>query len=189
MSLVTPAGPRHTVERDEHGQEQLRIPMRRNWLVVIFLPFWLVTWTIGGVIAMYLLVATGELFVALWLVAWALGWTFAAAMLAMQIKGSEVLRVERGELEICSGAGALRRSWRYSADAIRDLSSSRPASPFGLGMRGIEMLFFVRPPSGAVHFTYGAQTIHLANAVDEPEGRMVAQWLARRLPQTAVSNG
>jgi len=36
-----------------------------------------------------------------------------------------------------------------------------------------------------VKFDYGAETIFIAAGVDEPEGRVIARWLALRLPTGA----
>jgi len=35
------------------GVEQIRIPTRRNWFVLLFLCFWICGWTAGGIAAMY----------------------------------------------------------------------------------------------------------------------------------------
>ena len=40
--------------------------------------------------------------------------------------------------------------------------------------------------TGAVKFDYGTKTIFLADGLDEPEGRMIVAWLARRLGIQAV---
>ncbi len=46
--------------------------------------------------------------------------------------------------------------------------------------------FWMRPRTGAVKFDYGADSIYLATGVDEPEGRIIVDWLARRLGIEAI---
>jgi hypothetical protein len=40
---------------------------------------------------------------------------------------------------------------------------------------------------GSVQFDYGARTVRVLPGLDEAEGRMVADWLAKRFPQGAVA--
>jgi len=70
-----PAGNRHSTEL-VGGVKQIRIPGRRNWVVVAFLLFWLVMWTFGGLAAIISLVVGGSLFSLVWLCFWAAAWLF-----------------------------------------------------------------------------------------------------------------
>lgn len=47
---IEPQSSRFIRERVE-GVEQLRIPMRRNWFILLFLGFWICGWTVGGIVA------------------------------------------------------------------------------------------------------------------------------------------
>jgi hypothetical protein len=40
--------------------------------------------------------------------------------------------------------------------------------------------------AGSVQFDYGARTVRVLPGLDEAEGRMVAEWLGKRLPAGAV---
>jgi hypothetical protein len=181
---VEPRDARHRIEVVD-GAERIRIPMRRNWFAMLFLGFWLTGWTAGGIAAMAAAVTQVEPFLIVWLCGWAVGWFFAASTLAMQIAGAETIAVTGGDLEIRSGARPFLRTWRYRGDAIRNLQSATPmGDPFN--MRSAQIPFWIRPRSGAVRFDYGAETIFLANGVDQPEGREIAAWLARRLPVAAT---
>ncbi len=182
---VEPRSARHRVERVD-GVEQLRIPPRRMWFALVFLPVWLVMWTFGGIQAIVQETAEPGAFLAIWLVFWAVGWTFAASTFAMQVAGAEWIRVERGDLVISAGIGPLRRSWRYRGAMVRDLVAPAPAGPAWWSGQGLNTPFFVRPSSGAVSFSYGADTIHCASGVDQREGRAIVNWLALRLPRAAA---
>jgi len=180
---VEPRSARHRIENID-GTERIRIPTRRNWLIMLFLGVWLAGWTAGGIAAMAEAVTQLQPFLIVWLCGWALGWVFAASTIAMQIAGAETIAVTGGDLEIRSGAGPFVRTWRYRGATIRNLQSAAAMSDL-FNMRSAQMPFWVRPRSGSVRFDYGAETIFLANGIDQPEGREIAAWLARRLPVAA----
>ncbi len=183
---VEPRRARHRAEFVD-GVERLRIPYRRQWFVFLFVPFWLIMWTFGGIAAMGEMAEHPGGFLALWLCFWALGWVYAAATLVAQF-GAELVSVPNGDLDVSGGFGPLRRTWRYRGGTIRNLQSATiPDDPWGMGgMRGWQTPFWMRPRAGAVRFDYGARTLYLAAGVDEPEGREIVAWLAKRLPRTAM---
>jgi hypothetical protein len=167
------------------GVEQIRIPVRRNWFVLLFVSFWIVMWTLGGGVAMYQAVTTHDLFLLVWLCFWALGWCFAAATIASQVAGSEVIRVVGRDLELGIGVGKLVWRRRYRSDHIRNLSSSDP-NPWGMPWRMPQPLPIGRWSRGAIKFDYGARTIYAATSAEEAEGRMIVDWLAPKLPRSAT---
>lgn len=181
---IEPRGVRHRVEVVD-GIEQLRIPMRRQWFVILFLPIWLTGWAFGEVSAAGQLTQSFDLFIAAWLIGWTIAGLFAATTLIAQLFGTQTLRVVQRDLEVRMGVGPLRRTWRYRGDAIEHLMAWTPET--GLyGMRGMQRPLWLRPRTGAVKFDYGAESIFLAPELDEPEGRVVVDWLARRLPRRAT---
>jgi hypothetical protein len=163
--------------------EQLRIPMRRNWFVLIFVSFWLCAWTVGGLTAIYQVSQKFDLFLIFWLGGWAIGWMFALATIGAQIAGSEILRVVGRDLEISVGVGRLRWRRLYRGDLIRNLRSCDP-NPLGWPFRAQQNPF--RPRAGSVKFDYGSQTVFAASASDEAEGRQIVDWLRPKLPRSAV---
>jgi hypothetical protein len=179
---VEPQRQRFVVDRVD-GVEQLRIPNRRNWFAIVFLSFWLVMWTFGGIAAMLEVARTGEPFLYVWLCGWAAGWIFAALTIGTQLAGAEIIRVQGQDLETSNGFGFLRSTRRYRGSDIRDLSSSNP-SAFGMPFR-MPSLPFVKPFAGAVKFHYGASTVYLASSSEEAEGQMIVAWLKPRLPGAA----
>lgn len=181
--------PRAARRREEvvQGVTQLRIPARRQWFVLAFLPFWLAGWTAGGIAAMRQLAEGFNTFLFFWLCGWAVGWAFAAFTLAAQLGGAEVVRVTNGDLEISNGIGFLRRIWLYRGDTVENLMSYDPEIKTLWGRQGLEKPFFIRPSTGAVKFDHGAETVFLANGVDEPEGRAIVEWLSKRLPRASLA--
>ena len=199
---VEPQNCRFITERFD-GIDQIRIPYKRNWFTLIFLSVWLTGWTIGGFAAAGALISglTGHqdlsdgggnlsnggvnLFLFVWLIFWAFGWIFATTTVALQLGGSEILKVAGRDLEISSGVGSWRRRKLYRGDQIRNLTSSDP-NPMGwpIGARAMTFPGFNR--AGAIKFDYGARTIRAAGSVDESEGRMIVDWLKPKLPRTAT---
>jgi hypothetical protein len=175
----------------EPDGETIRVPARKQWAALIFLPIWLAGWTVGGGFAIASLVTMlhnaanlgASLFLAFWLCGWALGWVTAAGSIAWMLAGAETLRVVGGDLEIAQRIGPWARRKLYQAGEIRDLRAGisdtaatyRPASLFGGGR------------SGSVQFRYGARTVRVASGLDEAEGAMIVDTLRPRLPRTATA--
>jgi hypothetical protein len=169
------------------GGEQIVIPARRNWLILLFLAFWLTVWTFGGIAALYEVMTNFSLFLVFWLCGWAAGWLFAATTIAWQINGAETLRVVGGDLEVRHSAVGLSKSWWFRGSEIRNLrAGDTPALPFGWSGLNAPLIFWRR--WGSVRFTHGARTIYLAPALDEAEGALIVETLQRALPRTAVDS-
>jgi hypothetical protein len=94
-------------------------------------------------------------------------------------------------------AGALVTRWqmpfvsrtkRYDAGQVRHVraaTQSWPFAGFGRWHRAAYPPWFGN--AGSVQFDYGARTVRVLPGLDEAEGRMVAEWLAKRLPAGAVA--
>src|SRR5438105_3770857 len=149
---VEPQSSRLLQERID-GVDQIRIPMRRNWLILIFVSFWICGWTVGGMTAIYQVSENFDWFLIFWLGGWALGWVFAAATIWSQIAGSEIIRVMGRDLETSVGVGKLRWRRLYRGDHIRNLRSADP-NPMGWPFRTQQANPF-RPRAGAIKFDYG----------------------------------
>jgi hypothetical protein len=175
---------RRFVEEHVEGFQQIRIPMRRNWFILLFMGFWLCGWTVGGFAAIHEVTQDFSWFLMFWLGGWALGWVFAAATISSQIAGSEILRVVRGDLETSVGIGKLRWRRLYRGDHIRDLRSSDP-NPMGWPFR-LQQTNPIRPRAGAIKFDYGSQTVFAASSAEEAEGKVIVAWLKSRLPRSAT---
>lgn len=163
------------------------MPVKRLWFAIAFLPFWLALWTFGGLAAMSELFREPQVapFLIFWLSGWAVGWVYAASTLLQQLFGAEIVRVVNRDLEFSAGVWPLRRTWRYRGDSIRNLMGWSVDDDL-FSARNLQRPFWLRPRTGAVKFDYGADSMFLATGVDEPEGRVIAEWLAKRLPRSAT---
>lgn len=180
---VTPARPRHRIERRD-GAERIVIPARRNWFAILFLPLWLMGWTIGGGAAIAQL-AGGDLhgqeraFLAVWLCGWIVGWLFAAGTLAWQFVGAERIAVEQGDLVLSTDVGRVARTRRFRGSEVRRLRVA--GSPVG-AMLGGGMGPFWPAMTGALRFDHGARTVAFASGIDEAEAATIRDWLLAHLP-------
>lgn len=173
--------PRFTVKIVD-GVEQIRIKARKQIFTLLFLSFWLVMWTIGGVTAAYQFVETHELFLAAWLCAWAAAWIFVTATIGWTLTGAETLRVTGGDLEIAYHLFTWSRRRLYRGDQIRNLRADQV--PWMVRMQP-EFPLLRKWKGGAVCFDYGARTIHAAPGLDAAEGAMIVGRLLKRLPASA----
>jgi hypothetical protein len=179
MNYVEPHKARHRIEIAD-GREQLTVPFRRNWFALLFLPVWLCGWAIAWISVARELSHGFQPSTAVWLFAWSLGGVFAIGALVAQF-GSERLRIVDRDLEISIGVGPLRRIRRYRGNQIANLTAWTP-EPYRFYAGRRQRPFWMRQRNtGTVKFDYGAKSIFLANGVDEPEGPMIVDWLARRL--------
>lgn len=168
----------------ENGREEIRVPARRNWFALLFLPVWLTAWTIGGGVAVYGLITTLDPFLAVWLCFWAIAWLFAAATIAWMLAGAEIVSVTGGDLDVGYRLFGYERAKRYRGDTISALGVASGRDPFRRLQLSVPFLPALR--TGAVKFDYGARTIYFGGGIDEAEGRMIVDSLKRRLPAAAA---
>lgn len=180
QSFEPVSAPRFFVQSIGLG-EQIVIPAGRNWFVLLFLPFWLVMWTAGGVAAMTQ-AASGEDtgFLLVWLAFWAVGWLFAATWFAWQLAGREVLSIDGGALTHAWSIFSMGRTKRYDLKHVADLAAITPPFPYGMMRVSYPPFFPVR--SGPLKWNYGAATIYAAGGLTEAEAKMIAERLRTRLP-------
>jgi hypothetical protein len=169
------------------GVETIRIPARRNWLVLPFIALWLLMWTIGGGGAATALLNRFDPFLLLWFVIWAAAWLVAAAIVLWQVWGAEYLRAVGGDLEVGYAFPGFRKSRLYRGSHIRSLTASDTGNMFAR-MNSALPPFLNWARSGSIKFDYGARTIRAAEPLDEAEGRMIVEHLRRHLPATAVED-
>jgi hypothetical protein len=174
--------PRFEIEQGLGG-ERIRIRARRSIFALLFIPFWLVMWTIGGVTAATQLLRGFDPFVAFWLVAWGAGELAVTFAWFWMLWGAELVGVTGGDLELGQRLCGLTRSRLYRGRDIRNLSAAE-APPF-YAQAQLNIPFLMRGRYGAVKFGYGGRTIRFAQGLDEAEGRLIVERLLRHLPAEA----
>lgn len=178
MRYVEPKPPRFQIVTVD-GEPRLRVPARRNLLILLVLVLWLVLWAIGGAGAVASLFRRFDAFVAVWLVFWVLGFVAVGLTIAWQLAGAETLSVTAGDLHRRLTLAGWQRHRAYRGTeiaALRAVPQLWAAGPFHASQ---PLLPFAR---GSVQFRYGARTVHLVPGLDEAEAALVVEWLAQRLP-------
>jgi hypothetical protein len=172
------AKPRFAIEQIADG-EQIRVKARRQAWPMLFLPIWLAIWTVGGATAIGQVIRHFQPFLAFWLV----GWIAVGGTIAWMFTGSETLRIVGSDLEVAHHALGWSRRWLFQGSQIRNLSvAPQPAWPFRFSW---QMPFVMSDRMGAVRFDYGARTLYAAPGLDDAEGRLIVERLAKRLPMAA----
>ena len=176
----SPPKPRFIVESGR-GSEKIVVPAGRNWFVLLFLPFWLILWTAGGIAAFgQALTGNDTGFLVVWLCFWAVGWIFAASWLGWQISGKELIAVEGGALVRGWSMLGLKREKRYDLTHVDELATCTP--PFPYNMMRVSYPPFFPANFGPLKWNYGASTIYAASGLSEAEAKMIIERLRSRLP-------
>lgn len=182
MGVVETGRPKYRFDR-EAGVEQLRLPARRTWFGSAFLGTWLLLWAwAGGRAAM---AHIDDPATVVWLAIWVLVLVGTSVWLAGQLIGVDIVTVRQGELVIVRRAGPFSRTWRYRTGLIAQLRINA-GHWTGERIDGAQYIPFIKQQWGSVRFDYGAETIHLAPHVDDPEASRIFAWLQQRLPVSAA---
>jgi hypothetical protein len=159
---------------------ELVVPAKRNVFIVIFLLAWLGGWTFGELSALGKLLSGAEGaagFLFFWLVGWTIGGGFAAFTVLWMLVGRERIILRPRILAIRREALGLGLTREYDLTHVRNLRVSVGGyDPFGWAA-GARFWGF---GGGPVAFDYGAKSVRLAAAVDEPEAAQIVRELKTR---------
>jgi len=153
---------------------------------MLFLVAWLGGWAFGEVNAAGELIHAGDktpsAFLAFWIVGWTLGGLITFGTVLWQLAGREVLTVNSlsltHRLEIF-GIGVNRS---YGASDIRNLRATEYShSPFTNQNAWFPPLF--GSGYGPLAFDYGARTIRVGSSLEEAEAKLLAGSLVPYLPR------
>ncbi len=185
MAEFQPSAPRYTIE-DSFAALRITIPARRNWLVILFLGFWLGGWATGELFAGATLVrglaailsgrvpdigsAAGTLFIAIWLALWTVGGGFALLIWLWNLAGKEVVVIDGESLTIQKTVLGIGPRKQYEAAYVDRL---RVSEDYG-GSQG--------PWAGALTFDYGGSTVRFGAGLTPVEARDVLARIADRFP-------
>lgn len=159
--------------------EQLQMPFRQNWWMILFALLWL---AIGG-----LLPATRGFGWIDWYVVHALAglaglWVLMKTGFVQHYPAFEAVTIVGGELVVATRMGPIRRTWRYRADAICNLMAWEPeTNRWGVFAQGFESPPWMRAATGRIRFDHDGETVFLGRCLDEADGAEAVEWLAQRL--------
>ena len=175
------------------GGIELSIPSRRNYLVALFLAFWLCGWTFGEVSAARQLMFPvhqmhgdePDAFLIIWLCMWTLGGVFAVSTLLWNLTGRERIVVQDA-FSIRREAFGLGWGKHYELQSVKDLravESNANSGPFGFGRRDSFGL-----QSGPLAFDYGAKTVQFGAGVDMAEAKYLVSKLIAAKPSLGTTS-
>jgi hypothetical protein len=170
-------GTRTEIVDGQDGPE-IRIRAPRHWWPIVFLPFWLFFWTIGGgfAIVQFIRGSGPRAFLGLWLVGWLLGEVFAAFAWFWMVFGKEVVSVQRGVLGIARRIGRLGITKTYP---LHECASLRAAGWFGPPFSFSASLRPWRLFGGTIAFESSGKTVRFGVALEEVEAQSVVSELER----------
>lgn len=169
--FVTFPDPRHTVTEQGDGLV-LRIPSKRNVLLVVVLSFLLCIWLVGEIPAPAFLLQslfqppTFATIIQLSVGAWTVGGGCALYIWLWQMKGFEIITVSPTTLVIKRAIFGWGRSRCYDVAGIRQ---------------------FRVVPFDTLTFDYGRKTIRFGSGVGETEARFILLTLTSRVPGLAAA--
>jgi hypothetical protein len=158
---------------------EIRIRMKKPRWESVFLPFWLVMWTIGGVFVIVELArkAPGtDPFLLLWLVGWALAETLVGYASLWLNYGTEIVWTDRLQLTIKRDLFGRGRTRTFE---VRNISRLRAAGQYGSMMSsswssGMAQWGMV---GGNIAFEYGGKTHRFGIWLEEQEAQEVVERL------------
>src|SRR5262245_24462670 len=177
--VVAPAARRSTlVERPD--RLELIVPAKRNFFVLMFLPAWLAMWAFAlvNVVRELFSGSKGPVpFLLFWLVGWTVGGGFALFVFLWMLAGRERISLQPRVLAVRRDLFGFGVTREYDLAQIRNVRvSAVPYDPSNWATMGR----FWGLGGGPVAFDYGARTIRLAAAVEEPEATQIVSELKRR---------
>jgi len=142
MSTVPVPAARATIE-DGGSSVRVSVPARRNVAVIVFMLAWLGGWYFGERSVLRQLLASGvsgrNAFLGFWLVGWSVGGLLAARAVLWMLFGREMIELRDSELAVRRAAFGVGRTRSYDIGAIKNLRAepwTRAAGRNSLGDLG-----------------------------------------------------
>lgn len=157
---------------------ELHISAKREWANLIFLPLWLLGWTVGGGMAIRTLLhpgpSTPRAFFCLWLVGWLFGELWAIYSWLWSAFGKEIVKVREGTLTTKRDILGYGRIHSFPIGSVTNLRASGifPSTSYW-GNYFTQM----RLSGGTVGFDSQGQIHRFGIQLTEPEAQQVVRQL------------
>lgn len=190
MARVAIADIRSSVEDTGRGLE-IVIPAQRRWFTLLFLSFWLLFWTFGGITTMVQLFAPDtplgvDLFMLVWLCGWAAGEVVVATIILWMLRGREMVTLTPRMLSVRREVFGIGPTHEFDVAHISDFRAS--PIPFGASSSG-GPLSLLRQGFGTIAFDYGAKTYRFGISMEEAEARLLIKRIEEKVPLAAAEAG
>lgn len=164
---------RRLVLEQVNGVEQIRLRKKQHWPLILFLSLWLLPWMGVLVYVTPQIIERFELRLLLGWAALAPVPLLSAAVLAWYLVGSVVVRVVRGDVEICYKLFGCFWVRRFQGSIIRDLAVAATPDHDWYG--------------SCIRFNHQGRTIHAATGIERVEAQTIVDFLSKRLPSSVNS--
>lgn len=125
-------------------------------------------------------------FTVVWLAVWTLGGLVAGYILAWQLAGKEVISVVGNQLTMKRDLWGFGRLKEFGFEHIQGLRvSPQRFNPFDISAGVSGALRFWGIGGGSVAFDYGAKTYRFGSGLDEAEAKLAVDAIAGKAPQLA----
>ena len=158
----------------------IQIKSANNIFVSLFLTFWLVGWTFGGIFAIRALLTEwaknigAALFLLFWLCGWVFGEFFALSTLLWGFFGTEILSVNQGVLTIKRSVFGLGPRKEYQIIKISNLRTTAQSEPLATDRYNRSRYGLY---GGAIVFDYEGKSIMIGAGLPKPEAEELAAFL------------
>ncbi len=175
---------------EEHTESILiRIPVTKNWIMLIFLPIWLCGWAFGLFMAsrMFLSGTTEKfnssssfsmVFLAVWLIGWTVGGGYAIYTWLRMVFGIEILEFKNDMISIKQQLLTFKQNRDYNPEHIWRLRTIPIPAPSIFDNRQ-----YWGQATQSLAFDYGARTIRFGNGIDEAEATQILEMVRQKFPQ------
>jgi hypothetical protein len=190
MGYEPPEGSKINIERDinsiryswQEGKKSIG-----HYLMLAFLSFWFCGWTVGGFVAIYMLIVTAvgffidkvpifvPLFILFWMGAWTIGEivVFKTLYYALKPKNPSVLTLSNRGITFKTGTHSpnlARHNYHKKAFSSKEFKNRT----YGLGTSEVETLKLERTgEKQRLSFDHGTERIEIGETLTEPE----REWL------------
>lgn len=175
----------YTIE-DSGASLQITIYIKKQWAQILFLGFWLMFWTVGGVLSIWGFLTEKNsvcivLFIAFWLIGWARGEAHAIDSLLWQFGGKEIIEISQQSIILWRPILGFRFPWKYQADNIENLRLF-PLSYFDRSIWARHANFW-ELGGHLIAFDYKGKATRLIWGLTETEAKQVIAHIQQRFPQ------
>ncbi len=149
---------------------RITIPSMKQWLIMIFLVFWLAIWTSGGIFAVGAAIrGRGGVILIVFCVFWVVFEILTAYHLLWLLFGREIIEVRADTITIRQAILGIGRPKVYAREHIDRIRADVEymAKPYPLADEGVS----INKGTGAIAFKYKEQTIRMGIGLDEAEAK------------------
>jgi hypothetical protein len=171
---------------DSEASLQFTIRIQRQWAQILFLCFWLIGWTVGGVLATWWFLTEKNsmcimLFLAFWLIGWLQSEIYAVDSLFWQLGGKEIIEISKQSITLRRPIMGLWYSKKYQARDIENLCF-RPIEYFNKPHWRRHANFW-ELGDNLLTFDYKGKTTRLIWGLNEFDGKQMLALIRQRFSQ------